>query len=145
MNLRFYPNTWFLLFSTVISLGASACTINVLDVNFGAYDVFSLTPLDTTGTIDVSCPVRSSVSITFSTGAGGYAARYLQQGTTRLNYNLYRNGGRTQILGDGTSGTVFLSANNIRNRSFTIYGRIPARQNVRAGTYTDTIIVTLTF
>lgn len=145
MNLKTYRNTWFLLFSTVISLGASACTINVLDVNFGGYDVFSLTPLDTTGTIDVSCPVRSSVSITFSTGAGSYAARYLQQGTTRLNYNLYRNAARTRILGDGTSGTVFLSANNIRNRSFTIYGRIPARQNVRAGTYTDTIIVTLTF
>ena len=145
MNLKTYRNTWFLLFSTVISFGASACTINVLDVNFGGYDVFSLTPLDTTGTIDVSCPVRSSVSITFSTGAGGYAARYLQQGTTRLNYNLYRNAARTRILGDGTSGTVFLSANNIRNRSFTIYGRIPARQNVRAGTYTDTIIVTLTF
>lgn len=145
MNLKTYRNTWFLLFSTVISLGASACTINVLDVNFGGYDVFSLTPLDTTGTIDVSCPVRSSVSITFSTGAGSYAARYLQQGTTRLNYNLYRNAARTRILGDGTSGTVFLSANNIRNRSFTIYGRIPARQNVRTGTYTDTIIVTLTF
>lgn len=145
MNLKTYRNTWFLLFSTVISLGASACTINVLDVNFGGYDVFSLTPLDTTGTIDVTCPVRRSVSITFSTGAGSYAARYLQQGITRLNYNLYRNVARTQILGDGTSGTVFLSANNIRNRSFTIYGRIPARQNVRAGTYTDTIIVTLTF
>ena len=135
----------FLLLSMMMASSSIACTINVLDINFGAYDVFSATPLDTTGTIDVSCPIRSSVDITFSTGAGSYAARYLQQGTTRLNYNLYRNAARSQILGNGTLGTRILTANNIRNRSFTIYGRIPARQNVRAGTYTDTIIVTLTF
>lgn len=136
-----------LLLSVFIGSAAHAavCSLNAIGINFGAYDVFSTTPLDSTGTIDVSCDVRAAFTIELSTGLGTYAVRKMAYGSHRLNYNLYRNAAMTRILGDGTGNTVFWSVNNARNRSFTVYGRIPPLQNVYAGTYTDNVTVTLTF
>ena len=45
-----------------------ACTLNVTGVNFGSYDVFSNTPLDSTGNIDVNCP--SGVGYSMSSQCG---------------------------------------------------------------------------
>jgi len=123
----------------------AVCNLNATSVNFGAYDVFSMTPVDSTGTIDVSCLPRAAVTITLNTGIGSYANRKMANGTEYLNYNLYRNAARNRILGDGSAGTEFFQANNVRNRSFIVYGRVPARQNVPAGIYSDLIVVTLTF
>jgi spore coat protein U-like protein len=64
----------------------------------------------------------------------------------RLNYDLYFNSTRTQIWGDGTAGTVVWSTGFLSGtRSHTVYGRIPALQNVTIGAYTDTVIVTAIF
>lgn len=130
----------------------AACTISATAVNFGTYNVFAASPLNAVGTITYRCgaPDRN-VSITLSTGgSGSYAARQLRpaSGTDRLDYNLYRNAARTQIWGDGTGGTsYFFIANppNNQNINLTVYGRIPASQDVTVGNYTDTVIVTINF
>lgn len=130
----------------VTSNAWSACSISVTGVNFGSYDIFSTVPLESTGTIDVSCDARTAFDVGLSTGiSGNYTSRYMTYSSSQLVYNLYRNAAMTRILGDGTVGTRFFSVNNARNRSFTVYGRIPARQNVYAGLYTDSIVVTLYF
>lgn len=125
---------------------AAVCSLNVIGINFGLYDVFSPTPLDGTGTIDVSCDARTAFIVSFSTGLStSYTARQMAYGINRLNYNLYRNAARNRVLGDGTGNTEVFSLNNARNRSFTVYGRIPPQQNVYVGSYTDNVIVTVTF
>ena len=88
--------------------------------------------------------VRTNYTITLSIGAGTYAARQMSYGTHRLNYNIYRNAARTRILGDGTASTVVISDNR-RIRNYTVYGRIPARQNVYAGSYSDSLIMSVYF
>jgi len=141
-----YAKVCGLLFMVLAStLSHALCSLNVSSVNFGAYDVFNMSPLDSTGTVDVSCLPRAAITVTFSQGIGNYNNRRMMYGTNRLNYNLYRNAARNRILGDGSASTEFFQANNVRNRSFTIYGRVPARQNVPAGIYSDLIVVTLTF
>ncbi len=65
-----------------------------------------------------------------------------------LNYNLYLDAARTTIWGDGTGGTqVYSNANppNNTNVTVTIYGRIPASQDVSAGSYTNTVTATINF
>lgn len=67
-------------------------------------------------------------------------------GAHRLNYNLYTAANRAVIWGDATSGTV--KVNGTGNGvvvNYGVYGRIPALQNVHAGSYSDIIIVELTF
>jgi spore coat protein U-like protein len=130
----------------------AACTISATAVNFGAYDVFAAPPDDAVGTVTYRCgaPDRN-VSITLSTGgSGSYAARQLRPaaGPDRLNYNLYRDAARTQIWGDGTGGTTYFfigNPPNNQNINLTVYGRIPASQDVTVGGYTDTVIVTINF
>lgn len=123
-----------------------ACTLNVTGVNFGSYDVFSNSALDSTGNIDVNCPSGVGYSMALSAGGGTHAQRVMNSGGHSLNYNLYTAANRAVVWGDATSGNVTVSSTGIGvNVNHAVYGRIPALQNVRAGSYSDIIIVELTF
>ena len=123
---------------------AASCTISTTAVNFGAYDVFNVTATDSTGTLTYNCSGNAqNLVITLSKGASAtFNPRTMTNGTDTMSYNLYRNAARSIIWGDGTGGTqTYRPANPQNNRDYvrTIYGRIPASQDVSAGAYTDTI------
>ena len=124
----------------------NACTLNVTGVNFGNYDVFSNTALDSTGNIDVNCPSGIGYSMVLSTGGGTHMQRVMNSGAYTLNYNLYTAANRAVIWGDATGGTVKVNGSGIGvSVNHGVYGRIPAHQNVHYGSYSDIIIVELTF
>jgi spore coat protein U-like protein len=127
-----------------------SCTISVTSVAFGNYNVFTTTADDSTGTITYRCnATAANISISLSDGSSStFSPRTLRKGSEILQYNLYRNAARTTIWGDGTGGTsVYTNANppNNSNVSVTIYGRIPAQQDVSAGSYTDTVSAVINF
>ena len=123
-----------------------ACTLNVTGVNFGSYDVFSNTPLDSTGNIDVNCPIGVGYSMALTTGGGTHTQRVMSSGAHRLNYNLYTAANRAIVWGDATSGTVKVNGTGIGvSVNHGVYGRIPALQNVHAGSYSDIVIVEVVF
>jgi spore coat protein U-like protein len=128
---------------------AAHCTISTTSVNFGSYDVFAGTPTDTTGTVSFTCSGNADVTITLSKGASSsYNPRTLNGGADTLNYNLYKDAARTTVWGDGTGSTSTHTQTNVPNntaQNLTIYGRIPASQDVRAGTYNDSVTVTIDF
>lgn len=136
------------------------CTLSATGVAFGVYDAASTAPTDSAGNVSVRCThvgggaVKTSYSITLSTGASGaYAQRRMRAGTSFLNYNLFRDATRLQVWGNGTGGsalvggTLLVNPGNfvINEVSHPIYGRIPAQQAADTGSYSDTILVTLTF
>ena len=124
----------------------NACTLNVTGVNFGSYDVFSKTPLNSTGNIDVNCPSGVGYSMALTAGGGTHTQRVMNSGAHRLNYNLYTAANRAVVWGDATSGTVTVNGTGIGvNVNHGVYGRISALQNVYPGSYSDIIIVELTF
>jgi spore coat protein U-like protein len=127
-----------------------SCTISVSSVAFGPYSVFTTTPADSTGTITYSCnSAAANISISLGNGSSStFSPRTLGKGGEVLSYNLYRNAGRTQIWGDGTGGTsVYTRANPPSNGdvNLTVYGRIPAQQDVSAGDYSDTVSAVINF
>jgi spore coat protein U-like protein len=130
-------------------LAHSACTVTTTAANFGNYNVFTTTTVNTTGTIRVTCSPRANIQIAIgaSPNSGGFNPRSMKltTGTDLLNYNLYTNSARTTIWGDGTSGTSVVIVNNVSNTTRTVYGRIPALQDVRAGSYSETLTVTVTY
>lgn len=139
----------FIMLVLVRPAGA-ACTITTTPVSFGLYDPFGAGPNDSTGTLTYRCgPPDRNITIVLGTGAAGsFNPRTLLDGTEPLNYNLYRNAARTVRWGDGTGSTSFYfraDPPNNRNVVLTIYGRIPANQDVSAGTYTDTVSVIVNF
>jgi spore coat protein U-like protein len=133
----------------------AACSVSATDLAFGPYDVHQGTPTDGAGSVSVNCTfliaVLLSYEIRLSTGQSGtYGTRTMQGGTYDLDYNLYTDSTRTTVWGDGGGGTGTISyaaliALLVHNASYTVYGRIPALQNVAAGSYSDTITVTLEY
>jgi len=129
----------------------AACNVSTTAVNFGGYDVFSATPLDSTGTITVSCNESPAPTVTIAVGpsptSGGFFPRKMKhtQMADLLNYNLFTDSSRSAVWGDGTRGTLTLRNRVLKNRPWlvTIYGRIPAGQDVSSGPYQETITVTI--
>jgi spore coat protein U-like protein len=120
------------------------CSLSAQGVEFGSYDVFSNTSLDSTGNIAVTCDVDTAYSIALSPGGGSYASRSMLNGSHVLNYNLYADAARATIWGDGTSGTSTVSGSGT-TANHTVYGRVSARQNAYVGSYSDSITVTVNF
>lgn len=144
------------LFLFLLSVDGFAfhCEVSTTPVSFGVYDVFSFSPLDTTGTLSVACNnlEKKQMPVTVSISRGGAASfnpRQMQQigGTSRMNYYLFLDASRTAIWGDGTGGSSTFTGTIDRASPLTvpIYGRIPARQNLRAGAYRDNLVVTVTW
>ena len=141
------------------ALAAWSCSISVTPLGFGTYDVFSATPDDSTATLSVTCTQVSApvgnlpVTASLSQGSSGtYATRQMKSGANSLSYNMYANATRTTIFGDGTAGTSTISGTfpftavgqNVTGTG-TIYGRIPAGQDVAVGSYSDSIVATVTW
>ncbi len=131
--------------------GARNCSfVSVTGVNFGSYDVFSASPTRSTGTITFRCTGSGGTNImtmSLSAGSGTFASRTLRSGANILGYNLYLDVAGTQIWGDGSPGTFVFSIDpsSSGRRDVTIYGTIPAGQDVGVGSYTDMITVTMNF
>lgn len=136
----------------------ATCTIETSPVDFGAYDPTSATDLEGTGSVTVLCTNGTSGYVTLGEGANADAASTpdapVRQmaggagGTDRLAYQLYTDEGRTDVWGNtGTTGSNHVGDGSAT--ALTVYGLIPAGQNVSAGAdataYTDTVLATVEF
>jgi spore coat protein U-like protein len=152
---------WLLLVGQALPAAAASwtCSVSATGPSFGIYNPFSPSPDQVNGLISATCTLLSGGAATvslidsFSTGASGnYATRTMVSGSNVLNYNIYFDAAYTQIRGNGTGGSQtggatlnLTSASPTQSVSGTIYGRVPAGQNVAPGNYTDSIVVTITF
>ena len=76
-------------------------------VNFGNYDVFNGATTSSNGNMSIRCTGigtgTDSITVTLSRGhSTTYSPRFMVNGASQLNYNLYLNALGTQIWGDGT-------------------------------------------
>lgn len=138
------------LVGLLVPMAARAqCTVTAAPVSFGTYLPLSATPRDSTGSVRVTCTtVIAGYTIALGPGGGGsIAARRMASGSALLSYQLYRSAARSVVWGDGTGGSATVSGTCVLlcNQTHSIYGRIPARQPARPGTYTDTVTVVVTF
>lgn len=143
---------WFAIINWAV---ATSCTVSSLGVNFGLYNNADGLPTSSTGTVSVRCqsPIIGlliNYQISFNSGNGTIPQRKMRNGSSELNYNLYRNSGFTSILGDSIgqviSGGMLLSLLNIPiTNNHTIYANIPPGQPAIPGIYTDVITMTVTF
>jgi spore coat protein U-like protein len=126
---------------------AAQCTVSTTSVNFGAYNVFDTSPRDSTGTITLRCNGGANdVRVEIDSGRSAYVLfRYMTQGVEPLFYNLYQNANRTQLWGENALAQDVGDPPNNKDLTLTVYGRIPAQQDVSAGSYTDTVTVTVQY
>lgn len=122
---------------------SAACSVSSPGVAFGNYNTLSSSALDGTGDITVSCDMITSFTAKLSAGGGTIDQRVMSAGAAQLNYNLYTDSARTIVWGDGITGST-VSATGLIS-ILTAYGRVPALQNVVAGSYGDTVTITVSY
>ena len=135
---------------------ATLCALAIGNMAFGSYDVFNPASLDTHTTVTVTCsrdggPQNIDVTIAIGPGAhgGSTASRKMKMpGGDLLDYNLFRDAGRTSVWGQVPGLDAFTQTLAVPNKSSTqlsvmIFGRIPAGQDVLKGMYADNVVLTV--
>lgn len=133
------------------ALGES-CTAAATPMSFNSYNPLSAVPTDITATVTVTCSATAALlvgyTIELSSGNGSISNRTMLSDKYTLNYQLYSDAARKVVWGGGNSAQsdgYLLSAFAPVVRNYTAYGRIPAKQNVGAGSYIDAILVTVNY
>ena len=135
------------------------CTASAGGIAFGIYNPLSAVANASTGTLKVTCngsgtgSANVTVNVSLSTGlSGSYATRKIFSGVNALNYNIYWSTAYNQIIGDGSGGSFagsagpfVVPAGGSNFATGTLYGLIPASQDVAPGAYSDVIVVTVTY
>jgi spore coat protein U-like protein len=138
-------------FFTTTVVVQSECTVATAPLNFGAYDPVSAnasTPKDATATVNVYCTTGTvaTVLLDLGTHVSGSTRRLLGTSGDLLQYEAYRDAGHSVVWNttntdSGTSTSKLVPINS----GFVAYGRIPAAQDVRTGSYSDTLLVTVNY
>jgi spore coat protein U-like protein len=138
----------------VLASVAENCVIQTPnDLNFGAYDPGGanlLADLDGSADIQVRCtrgtdPVEILLDLGANT-AGGLRNMVGASLAETLQYELYLDAGRTTVWGD-TAGNGFDYSNPPTSgfTSVTVFGQVPAGQDVSVDNYEDTVTATVNF
>lgn len=131
------------------AVAASSCSVSATGLAFGAYD--TINPVNKYAvTITVNCNA-AQVSGSLSASAGNSNNQSNRQmwyidshGVQRtLNYNLYTDPARTSVW--GTTNTIPVTVGTSKSATATAYGLIPGNQNVVSGTYSDSVIITMSY
>lgn len=144
-----------------ISLTATAtvsalCNISAATLDFGSTPSAIASNIDSTATITALCTNPTPYTVGLDNGANANGSqRRMRLGATSyyVSYNLYTNAARTTSWLATTSATTCTSGTSTcgvgtgsgTNQNFTVYGRVPPQTALAAGTFSDTILVTVTY
>ncbi len=139
---------------TVQASVTANCTISTSTLNFGAYDpIVSHKASDLTGEggVTVTCTNGAAVTITLGQGSNADAGstddvplRRMTDGTNFIEYFLYSNEARDTVWGN-TEATDVAETGNGAAQLQVVYGKVTMDQQVPAGSYSDTVLATVTF
>jgi spore coat protein U-like protein len=142
--------------ATMSATVTANCTITAAALNFGSYDpvvAHATTALDVNGTVTVACTKGAATTIGINQGLNAFTGstavtplRQMANGANRLRYDLYRTSAGTGVWGDIATANVASYTSTSKTASIlTVFGRIPAGQDVNTGSYSDTIVATISF
>lgn len=150
----------FLLLAPQAAHALASCIVSATPVNFGVYDPMSATSKDNDGEVTVSCSLLLGVSLLVAytidlsssqSGTGSILPRTMKSGSNVLNYNLFTpTSAYGTVWGNNAGGTGrvidgYLLGLGGATTKYVVKGRIPQGQNVKGGSYSDNIIVTITY
>ena len=125
---------------------AAFCEVSTTDLDFGTVGVLT-SAVDASGSIRVRCTKGTTYRVRLNGGQAHAASpdqRRMRNGPHTVRYGIYRDSARTLGWGDQPGNSV--SGTGTGNAQiYTTYGRVFAQPTPPAGTYTDTIVVTVDY
>jgi spore coat protein U-like protein len=140
-----------------IAILQCTCSASAPTVAFGQIMTINTADIDISPNLTVTCQsflasLAFSYEVRLSTGASGsYANRTMKKSSDALRYQMFVNAGRTQIWGDGISGTsvaaksFMLISIGTQTDYWPIYSRLYGGQNVPPGHYSDSITISIIY
>lgn len=125
------------------------CVVTASPMAFGTLATLGTANIDTSATVSLACTPNAAFDVSMDVGLNNSTGqRRLVNGgdaTQLIPYGLYSDAARTTAWGSSVGSTVSGTAvGGVAN--LTAYGRIPSTAAaVTAGTYSDTVTVTVTF
>lgn len=128
----------------------NSCTVAATPMAFGAPTAIGSANIDTTSTITLACTNGSGYEVGLDGGLNAASGqRYMSNGAatpTKIPYNVSSVSAGGANWGNTTGTTVVGTAGVSGLVTLTAYGRIPSSApSVGAGSYSDTVTVTVTF
>jgi len=130
------------------------CDLSATPLSFGSASLLT-SNLDAAATLTVQCTNTTPYSIGLDSGANasGSQRRMLNGASNYISYNLYTDAARSAAWSTTNSassctngaGTCVLGTGTGSNQNVTVYGRVPPQVAPAVGTYSDTVIATITF
>ncbi|MBS0432873.1 MAG: spore coat protein U domain-containing protein [Proteobacteria bacterium] len=133
---------------TVSATVLKKCTVTASTLNFGNSVGLLTSAVNATTTLGVQCSNGTPYNVGLdagSNGGGNINARKMVLGANSIAYQLYQNSARTTVWGNTVGTNTVAGTGNGNSQSLTVYGGVPAQVTPPAGTYNDTITVTVTY
>lgn len=133
--------------ATVTATVSSNCTVGATAISFGSQGILSSNK-DAQGTLSVQCTDALPYAVSLNGGLSGAtnpAQRKMTFSTGNVVYGLYQDSARSQPWGS-TSGVNTASGTGTGlTQTLNVYGRVAPQATPKPGTYTDTIVATITY
>jgi spore coat protein U-like protein len=132
--------------ASISGVVSPVCSISAGTLGFNAYS--SGTAALATAAVTVNCSSGGAWQVSLGAGstASGGTRRMAGPASSFLAYQLFSDAARLVAWGDGTAHGARVSGTGTgSNQSLTVYGRIPAGQSVPAGSYADSVLVTVEY
>ena len=134
-------------FNSQLIITAECKVQSASNMNFGTDGVLDAI-IDTTSALGVQCTNGQTYTISLNGGngsSGTTTTRTMELAAELVNYTMWKDAGRSQNWGD-TGGEIQTGlTGNGALQNYTVYGRVPVQSTPTAGTYTDTVTVTVTY
>ncbi|MFN8695777.1 MAG: spore coat protein U domain-containing protein [Burkholderiales bacterium] len=139
-----------------ISVSVNAnCAVTASSVNFGVYDPLAAAPTTASGALTITCTQGTAPVLTVGLGLNELGSvRRLSSGSAFIPYSLLQPtsnapgascAGASVAFPSAAPGFALTAAPSIASRSYNVCAQIAPGQDVSVGSYTDTVVVTVTF
>ncbi|WP_404712934.1 spore coat U domain-containing protein [Sphingomonas sp. MMS24-J13] len=124
----------------------ATCSVSATNMAFGAYTGVQLV---STSSLSITCTNTTGYAVGLdagtATGATVTSRKMTGPAAATLGYGLYRDGGHTSNWGQTAGTDTVAGTGSGTAQSLTVYGLVPAGQTPPAGSYSDTITVTVSY
>lgn len=132
---------------TVTAYNQSSCTISASNMIFPNAAMLNAST-DAISTVTAHCisdtPYTIGLGLGLGSGVNDPTARKMTSGGSTIVYGLYRDAARSQPWGS-TSPHLYSGTGNGGTQAITVYGRVAVQATPPPGTYSDTIVATITY
>lgn len=122
------------------------CTVAAADIGFGSQGLLTAN-IDQTGTVSVTCTAGTTYNVGLDDGHqnAGPTGRAMALGGNKVGYGLYRDAARSLVWGSTIGTNTLGGTGSGAAQNLTVYARVPPQATPPAGTYSDVIVVTITY